>query len=195
MLGEENDSNHERSGHGGHKALEQVGAVAGDIVDVVADKVSDDIGHAAVVLRHVVADLGKDVSGDIGCLGIVAAGHAVEHGDQGAAQRIGGNAHDAGIDTFELCDQSGAVSDMIDTAPDHQDQNQAHQAERLNAQTGDGTAAQGHFHGFTDGQCLPGTVGRADVGIGCALHAQNAHRAGHDRADQECNAACFLNKQ
>ena len=141
------------------------------------------------------ADLGKNVGGNIGRLGIVAAGHAVEHGNQGAAQRVRGNAHDAGVDAFKLRDQAGAVSNMIDAAPDDQDQHQAHQAERLNAQTGDGAAAQGDFYGFTDGKRFPCTVGRADVGIGCALHAQNADRAGHDRADQECNAACFLNKQ
>ena len=189
----QSDGNHDGGSHGGDEALEQVGAVAGDVVDVVADEVGDGVGHAAVILGHVVAQLGQNVSGDVSSLGVVAAGHAVEHGDHGAAQRVGGNSHDGGV-ALQVGKQTMAGSLGVD-APDNQHDDQTQHTEGLDAQTADAAAAEGDLDGLADGQRLAGLVGGADVGVSGASHAQNADDAAHGCAEDEGDAAGLLNEE
>ena len=188
------DRDHQGRGHGGDEALEQVGAVAGNVVDVVADEVGDDVRHAAVILGHVVAELGQDVGGDIGRLGIVAAGHAVEHGDDGAAEGIRGDAHDGGI-ALKVGQEARADRGRVHAVPDDQDQDHAQHAERLHRQARDAAAAERDLDGLADGERFARAVGGADVCIRRAAHAEDAHDAGHARAHDKGDAARLFHEQ
>ena len=191
---EQGNGDHDGRGHGSHKAFQQVGAVARDIVHVVADEVRHHVGHATVVLGHVVAQLGQNVGGNIRGLGVVAARHAVEHGHQRAAQRIRRDPHDRGV-AGQVGQQTPTRGGRVDALPDDQHQHQTQHSEGLHTQAGNAAAAQRHLHGLTDGQSLPGAVGGAHVGIGSAAHSQHAHSGGHTGADQEGNTAGFFNEQ
>ena len=66
--------------------LEQVGAHARDIADVVAHVVGDGGGVARVVFRDAGLDLADEVCADIGGLGVNAAAHAGEECDRRCAE-------------------------------------------------------------------------------------------------------------
>ncbi len=91
-LGEEVASGEHEGGIGdrGHHradvALEQVGAHAGDVADVVADVVGDDGRVARVVLGNARLDLADQVGADVGRLGVDAAADAGEQGDRGSPE-------------------------------------------------------------------------------------------------------------
>ncbi len=186
LSGEQRHRNHNGGGHGGDEALQKVGAVTGNVVDVVADEIGDGVGHAAVVLGEVVADLAEDVGADVRGLGVVASGHAVEHGHDGTAQRIGGDAHHRGVaGKAGYLDKPGADLSVVHAPLDEQDEHQAQHPEGLDREARDAAAAQGDFHRLADGQALPGLVGGADIGVGGAFHAQHAHHGAHGPAQKE----------
>ena len=66
--------------------LEEVGAAAGAVADVVADEVRDDAGVARVVLGDAGLDLADEVGADVGGLGVDAAAELGEEGDERGAE-------------------------------------------------------------------------------------------------------------
>ena len=76
--------------HGGDDgdfvALEDVGGHAGAVADVVAHVVGDGGGVARIILGDVLLDLAHEVGADVGGLGVDAAAHAHEQGEEGAAE-------------------------------------------------------------------------------------------------------------
>ena len=72
-------------------ALEQVGAHAGDVADVVAHVVGDGGRVAGVVLGDAGLDLADEVGADVGGLGVDAAADAGEQRDRRGAEPEGGD--------------------------------------------------------------------------------------------------------
>ena len=93
----ERDSRHDTCCHGGDKTFQKVGAVSGDIIDIITYKVSDRIRDPAVIFRQVMPDLSQDVRRNIRRLGIVAPRHAVEHRYDRTPEGIGDDPHDRRI--------------------------------------------------------------------------------------------------
>ena len=93
-------------------------------------------------------NLCKDIRRNIGSLGVIAAGYAVEHGHDGAAQRVGGDAHDGGV-ALQICKEASAYGIILYT-PEDQNEDQAQHAESLYGQTADAAAAESDLYGFAD---------------------------------------------
>ena len=83
--GDERDRGDDRAG----VRLEQVGAHAGDVADVVADVVGDGGRVARVVLGDARLDLADEVGADVGGLGVDAAADAREQRDRRGAEAEG----------------------------------------------------------------------------------------------------------
>ena len=77
----------QRGGHRRHVGVEQVGAHAGHVADVVADVVRDDGGIARVVLRDAQLDLTRQVRRHVGRFGENAAARFGEQGQRAGAER------------------------------------------------------------------------------------------------------------
>jgi hypothetical protein len=83
----EGDRGDDRAGVG----LEQVGAHAGDVADVVAHVVGDGRRVAGVVLGDAGLDLADEVGADVGGLGVDAAADTGEQRDRRGAETEGGD--------------------------------------------------------------------------------------------------------
>ena len=70
---------------GGH-GLEEVGATAGAVADVVTDEVGDDGGVARVVFRDTGLDLTDEVRADVGSLGVDTTTELGEERDEAGAE-------------------------------------------------------------------------------------------------------------
>ena len=88
---ENDDSVCDRGHQGAHIGLEEVGAHAGDIPDIVANVVCDHRRITRVILRNARLDLANQIRPDIGGLRIDAATDASEQGDRRSAEPDGGN--------------------------------------------------------------------------------------------------------
>ena len=196
-IGAEDDNGYHHSGnHGRDEAFQQIGAVASDVVDVVADEVGDNVRHARVVFGQVAANFRQDVRRDVGGFGVVTTGDTIEHGDDGAAEGVGGQAHDERVDA-ETQDEAGAFFCDVNTAENqvqYRDECQAKEAKGVDGESGDAAASQSNFDGFGDGHGLASAVGRADVGVGGTNHAKDANDARHSGANEEGDAASFLDE-
>jgi hypothetical protein len=71
--------------------LEEVGAHAGDVADVVADVVGDRGRVAGVVLGDAGLDLADEVGADVGRLGVDAAADTGEQRDGRGTESVGGD--------------------------------------------------------------------------------------------------------
>ena len=68
----------------GHGRLEDVGATAGAVADVVPDEVGDDRRVTRVILRDAGLDLADQVGADVGRFGVDAAAKLGEERHEGA---------------------------------------------------------------------------------------------------------------
>ena len=88
----------------GGGGLEEVGAAARAVADVVADEVRDDGRVARIVLGDAGLDLADEVRADIGGLGVDAAAELGEEGDEARAEGEADDPErrfrDAGVRTF-----------------------------------------------------------------------------------------------
>ena len=70
--------------HGGNNRVnvgfKEVGTHAGDVTDIITDKVSDDGGVARVILGYACLDLTYDISAGVGSFGEYAAADSGEDG-------------------------------------------------------------------------------------------------------------------
>jgi hypothetical protein len=82
--------------------LEEVGAHAGDVADVVADVVGDGRRVARVVLGDPGLDLADEVRTDVSGLRVDAATDTGEQGDRRAAETEGGDDLEGVVDTQDL---------------------------------------------------------------------------------------------
>ena len=80
------DSEDERADDGADVGLEQIGAHAGHVADVVAHVVGDHRRVARIVLRNTGFDLADEVGADIGGLRVDAAADACEQRDRRSAE-------------------------------------------------------------------------------------------------------------
>ena len=112
------------------KELEEVGAHAGDVADVVAHVVGDGRRVARVVLGDARLHLAGEVRADVRGLGVDAAAHAAEHGDGGAAEAEAGDALEAASPP-SLADVEGGDVDAHQEV--HDEQAEAQRAKPMTA--------------------------------------------------------------
>jgi hypothetical protein len=159
--------------HGGDDGdrvgLEQISCHAGAVADVVADVVGDDRGVARVVLGDTGLDLAHEVRAHVGALGEDAAAESREDGDQRAAEAEA----DEGVQGLHGTEALEGQDPVI--ARD------AQQAQADDQQAGDGAAAEGDLQGRI--QALAGRLRGTDVGTDGDVHADEAGRAGQQRAN------------
>ena len=98
---------HDGGRHGSNETFQKVGAVAGDIVYIIADEVCDHVRYTAVILRQIVAELCQNIGRAIGGFRVVSACHTVKHSYQRAAQRIGRYTHHSGV-ALQVSQKTGA---------------------------------------------------------------------------------------
>ena len=150
--------------------LEQVGATAGAVPDVVADEVRDDRGVARVVLGDALLDLAHEVRADVGGLGVDPAAELGEEGHERGPEAIAD-------------DQERRLLRLVEAAEG--DEHAVHAQERQ----GDHQEARHRAaaHGDLDGldQAAPSGRRRAHVGPDGDEHADDPGRHRARRADQE----------
>src|SRR5690606_2957245 len=121
----------EHGADGGDRVgLEQVGAHAGTVADVVTDVVGDDGRVARVVLRDARFDLAYQVGPDVGRLGVDAAADAGEEADQRGAER----------EAYQRLDRVGQVEDDVEQQEEAGD---AEQRQAGDCQARDGATVEG----------------------------------------------------
>jgi hypothetical protein len=157
-----------RRDHGRDVALVDVRTHAGDVADVVTDVVRDDARVARVVFRDVRLDLADDVGADVGGLRVDAAADAREERDAAGADR-------------ERVERRGQVRVFTELPVDGAD---ADEAEASHAEAHDRAAVEsdeesGRF------AVRASRFGRAHVGVGGCLHAEEAGNDRQERATEE----------
>ena len=157
----------------GSRRLEQVGATAGAVADVVTDEVGHDRRVARVVLRDSRLDLADEVGTDVGRLRVDAAAELREE------------RHEAGAEA-EADDQEGRLLGIREPAECGEDAVHAEEAERHHQEAGNGAAAHGDL--YRSHEAVLRGRGRSQVGLDADVHADDAggHRA--RGTDQEGDA-------
>ena len=157
----------------GGRRLEQVGATAGAVADVVAHQVGDHGRVARVVLGDAGLHLADQVGADVGRLGVDTA---AELGEEG---------HEAGAEA-EADDQERRLLGVREAAEGGEDAVHAEQRERHHQEAGDGAAAHGDLH--RSHQAVLRRRGGAQVGLDADVHADDARRHRAGGTDQEGDA-------
>jgi hypothetical protein len=151
--------------------LEDVGAEAGDVADVVTDVVGDRGRVARVILGDAGLDLAHQVGADVGGLGVDAATHAREERDRARPHR------EARDDLAERL-EAGRAEELL--LP-HEDPGDADEAERGHREAHHRAATEGDAEGGgLAGRA--GRFGRAHVRLGRRRHARVARGHGADAA-------------
>ena len=118
----------------GGRRLEEVGATAGAVADVVTDEVGDDRRVARVVLGDARLDLADEVGADVGRLGV------------DAAAELGEERHEAGAEA-EADDQEGRLAQGFVNPPKATKMpNTPSRRERDDQEARDGAAAHRDLH-------------------------------------------------
>ena len=128
--GEDNRAQDDRRDDGPDVRLEQVGAHAGHVADVVADVICDDCGVARVVLGDSGLHFANEVGADVGRLRVDAAPDTREQRDATGAEAVGG-------------DQRGGVGNRQSLDEDEKQHRQPQQAEPGDAEAHHGPTAEG----------------------------------------------------
>ena len=173
--GHERDGGDQRPG----VALEEVGAHAGDVADVVADVVGDGGRVAGIVLGDAGLDLADQVGAHVGGLGVDAAAHTGEQGDGGGPEPVGG-------------DDLERVVDLEHRDEEDVDDHQAAQRQPGDGEAHDRTAAEGDGKGL--GRPVLGRLGGAGVGHGGHGHAGVPGGGRQDRAEDVADRAQRLDE-
>ena len=134
--------------------LEEVGAHAGDVADVVTDVVGDGGGVPRVVLGDARVDLADEVGADVGGLGVDAAADAAEERDGGAAETESGEAlHEvegvlvgAPVGAVGLVNKDGVPVLEVDGEEVREDVEHEH-GEAAEGESHDGAGAEGGVEG------------------------------------------------
>src|SRR3990170_3506462 len=159
---------------GGH-GLEQVGATAGAVADVVAHEVGDHRGVARVVLRYPRLDLADEVSADVGGLRIDAAAELGEQRHEAGAEAEAD--YQEGSDRFRVAQYLGV---------DQEDAGHSQEAEGDDQEAGDGATAERDRDRFAQG--AGGGGGGAAVRPHGDVHADVAGEGGGGGAHYEGDA-------
>ena len=154
----------------GGRRLEEVGAAAGAVADVVAHQVGDHRGVARVVLGDAGLDLADEVGAHVGRLGVDPA---AELGEEG---------HEAGAEP-EADDLQRHVPVVLHPAEQPEETPHAEQAHRHDREAGDGAAPKCDLQRPVEARHRG--RGRADVGPDRHEHADVAGDRRAQRADQE----------
>ena len=162
--------------------LEEIGAHAGDVTDVVTDVVGDDGGVVRVVLVDAGLDLADQVGADVGGLGVDATGHAREERDGGGAEAEAGQALH-GLGGREATRDLGGQHNVAD--------GHAGEAEADDGEAHHGTGGEGHAKAVVQAALLAGLLvarrrgGGLGVTVGGNHHAPPASAGGEGRAEHE----------
>ncbi len=174
LPGEENRGEH----HGGddrHRiGFEQISRHSGAIADIVADIIGDRRRIAGIVFGNAGFDLADEIGADIGALGENAAAKAGENRDERRAE----------TERDQRVDRLAAVRRMAER-PGENVKISRHAKERQarDQEPGDGAGLEGNVE--ARGERLHGRLGGAHIGADRNIHADEARRAGKDRADQK----------
>ena len=167
-----------RGDDGADEGLEEIGAHARDVADVVADVVRDDGRVVGVVLGDARLDLADKISADVGSLGVDAASDASEEGD----------ARGAGAEAREVLPRVDLVEARSHVDQVHQ--GQAKEAKAGHTEAHDGARLEGNLESLVD-RAAGGRVarlGRAHVRLRRDLHATPAGEGRERGAHQEWDA-------
>ena len=159
--------------NGAHIALVQVSAHTGHVAHVVAHVVGDGGGVAGVILGDAGFDLSHEVGAHVGGLGVDTAAHTGEQRHEGGAHAV--HDHDVGDDF--------GIGDAAQVLQAEEPQRDVQNAQTHHGEAHDGTGGEGHVQ--TSVQALMRGVGRAGVGVGGDLHADQAGQHGPDAAGEE----------
>ena len=149
-------------------ALEEVGAHAGDVADIVAHVVGDGGRVAGVVLGDARLHLAHQVGAHVGGFGEDAPADPGEQGDGAGAEAEGGEDLERVVSGYPLDEQQVAHG-------------QAQQREARDREAHHRAAPEGQTQGL--GRALDGRVGRAGVGHGGHRHAHVTGAGREDRAE------------
>ena len=141
--------------------LEDVRRHAGAVTDVVTDEVGDDRRVARVVFRHARLDLADEVGADVGRLGVDAAAHPHEQGQERAAEAEA---------------QEGVGGRH---AEEEEDGRAAQQPQAVGEHARDGARAIGDLQRL--GEAAPRGRGDAHVALDRHAHAELADQQGERR--------------
>ena len=171
---DEQGGEHHRRADGDDIGFEQVGGHAGAVADIVADVVGDDGRVAGVVLGNSGLDLADQVGADVGGLGEDAAAETGEDRDQRGTE----GERDERVDHGAIIGRViGDLDEVIEEARDRE------QGQAGDEHAGHGTGAERHRQALLEPDA--GRLRGADVGANRDVHADEAGRAGQQRAEHE----------
>ena len=153
--------------------LEQVGATAGAVADVVADEVGDHAGVAGVVLGDALLDLADEVGADVGGLGVDPAAELGEEGDERGPEP------EPDDEERRLGDRDLADEGRVEG----EDAPHAEERQRDDEEARDGPAAHRDLDRLDE--AAPGRGCGADVGLDRDEHADDPRRHRAGGADEE----------
>ena len=156
-----------RRDDGADVRFKNVGAHSGHVAHVVAYVVGDDAGIAGVVLRNSGLDFPHQVAADVGRLCIDTTADARE-------QRDGACPHG----------KAAQVVDRFGVSESLKEETHAQQTQAGNSQSHYRAAVEGHQQGRRFAFLLGG-IGRASVGFGCRLHAEEPGQRRAERPADE----------
>ncbi len=164
-----------RSDDGADVGLEEVGAHAGDVTDVVAHVVGDDGRIAGIVLGDTGLDLADQVGADVGGLGVDAAADTGEEGDRRAPKTYGGDDVNPTLLTHDVVEQPKT-------------QSETEQSESGNGEAHHSAPPEGNWERSRDAPGASG-LGGAGVGRGCDSHADESGEGRENRTEHICGSA------
>ena len=174
--GEEDRGEHHRRHHCHHIGLEEVRRHAGAVADIVADVVGDRRRVARIVLGNARFDLADEVGADVGALGEDAAAETGEDRNQRGAEAERDQRVDDDAIRDRVAERPGENPEIAGDA-DQREAGDQHARHRARVE-GDFEAGAERF-----GRRLRG----AHVGAHRDVHADEAGRAGKDRADEKAD--------
>ena len=153
--------------------LVQVSAHTGNVTDVIADVVRDGCRVARVIFRDTGFDFADEVSADVSGLGVDTAANTGKQCHEGSAHAV--HDHDIGEDS--------GIGDLADIAQTDEPERDVKNAEADDREAHDRAGREGNVQAVV--QALMRGIGRACIGSGGDLHADQAGKHRPDTAGQE----------
>ena len=153
--------------------LVQVSAHTGNVADVIANVIRDGRGVTRVIFRNTGFDFTDEVGADVSSLGVDAAADTGEQRHEGSAHAV--HDHDVG--------KHGGIGDLANVAQADKPERDVQNAEADDREAHDRAGREGNVQAVV--QALVRGVGRAGIGGGSNLHADQAGEHRPDTTGQE----------
>lgn len=169
------------------EGAEKISTHTCDITNVITDIIGNASGISRVILVHTVLVLSRQVSTNVGSLGVDTSGNSGEESDGGTSQTVTG---ESGKDVLHLRDVLVILrGSCLGGDPGQNDEHsdvEAFNTQRNESKTHDGTTTESGLEPLCKG--APALVASADIAHDGCLHANETAGTRGDGTDDESNS-------